>query len=451
MLSGFKLVLSSNVWQSKLKFSEVLSLNRKILSIEISNVVGCHEALVRLFHKFGPNLQSCSIKDSKIDDFTLREILRNADSLRTLTLSEVVVIKKLPAINPVSMRKLKNLTIYHCDWSIMKFITAQLKSLDVKSYLDEGASKSSFINFLAQQRLLKELSLRGTSARTLFQQDDIVVNSSFSLEKFQLDHDFGKNSDAVNWHLTAFLSLHVETLKNVEIIGPNCEHINGFAIANLTNLEVLAIDVRGLPKDLEFYEFMEREPNTQLKQLSLRGFFVHPQAIKRILLKFPAIEKLELNDWGNGNAVSDMLDFVSKNFPNLQQLSVTDISTSENIKFSALTNLSVTYIRNAGKLMQFIARNTSVETLKVGLIYIGQVTMNFVNEIKDLGNVKHVAFGGNKKALSNIFELMKKHETPESLKTLELSLISDEKLAMNSGKAKKFYFPIAKTTKFEVI
>lgn len=244
--------------------------------------------------------------------------------------------------------------------------------------------------------------------------------------------------------------MHSDTLRSVEIIGPNCEHINGFIISNMENLESLSIDVRGLPKDIEFYEMLERDKNMKLKELSLRGFFVHSHAIKRILLKYPAIEKLELNDWRTGHSTAELLNFVSKNFPNLKILSVTDISTGENIKFSSLSNLSVNYIRNTSKLMEFIVDNSSVKTLKVGLIYIGQITKNFVEELKRLKNVRHLAFGGNGKALNNILEMMKKQDLPETLKTLELSLISNENSALNSGKAMKFYFPIEINSKFEI-
>jgi hypothetical protein len=200
LLKNYKLVLSSEVWQSQSKFSEVLSLERKILSIEINGVVGCHQAMVKIFQKFGENLRTCTINGAKIDDFTMKEVLKCADCLESLTLSEVKIVKKLPAFGrPVSMRKLKNLVIYHCDWSIVQFLAAQLTSLDIKSYLDEGAEKRRVVNFLGQQTALKELSLRGTSARSIFQQDDVVSNCRFDLVKFQLDHDFGKNSDSVNW------------------------------------------------------------------------------------------------------------------------------------------------------------------------------------------------------------------------------------------------------------
>lgn len=251
-------------------------------------------------------------------------------------------------------------------------------------------------------------------------------------------------------HLTAFLSLHIDSMKNIEIIGPNCQHVCGFIISNMENLEVLSLDVRGLPKDPEFYEILENDKNTKLKELSLRGLFVQNNAIQKILLKYPAIEKLELNDWRNVQT-ADMLDFVSKNFPNLKKLSINEISTCENIKFSALNNLTVNYIRSTRKLKQFIIKNSSVNTLKIGLIYIGQVTKDFIDDVKEFKNVNHLSFGGNGKALYNIFEMMKKEDFPRTLKTLELSVVSNENSSWNSGKATKFYFPIEKNTKFELM
>lgn len=168
-------------------------------------------------------------------------------------------------------------------------------------------------------------------------------------------------------------------------------------------------------------------------------------------MRYPSIKKLELNDWGNGLEASDMLNFISRNFPQLHQLSITEISSGESLQFSALTNLSVTYIRNTKKLVQFIMRNSSVDTLKVGLVYIGQVTNNFIDELNRLKNLKHLTFGGNGTALKSILELMKSKRSPNSLRSLELSLITGEKLTVSSGKAMKFYFPIEKTTKLEVI
>lgn len=450
MLKNFKLKLSGDgFWQSKTKLGEVLSLRRKIHSFEFSNVSGCHDALTRIVSRFGVNLRSLTIADAKVDDFTLREVLKGAEQLESLVLAEVKVVKKLPAINPVNMYKLKALKIIHCDWGIVKFMNCLVSTLELKSYLDEGA-RAPMISFLANQYKLKALTLRGTSARSLFQQDDLVGDCSFCLEMFHLEQDFGKNSDNVNWHCTMFLSLHVDSLKDVEISGPNQSNISGFVISNLEKLRSLSIDVRGLPKDLEFYEMLEEHPNYVLKELSLRGFFIHPTAIRRIIQKYPAIEKLELNDWGQGQVATDMLDFISLNFPKLKKLSVTEMSSSTCVKFSCLKNLSVTYIRSTAKLVQFMVHNPSVETLKIGLVYIGQVTSSFIEQLKCLDNVKHIGFGGCGSALKLVHDNMKTENPPENLKTLELSLISNENSALRSGKILKFYFPIKESSKFEI-
>lgn len=445
MLKDFKLKLSSEVLQSRAKLQEVLQLKRIHHTIEIAGVTGCHDALLRVIRRFAFTLRSLTISNSRIDDFILREVLKSAESLDSLCLSEVVILKKLPAINPVNMLSLKSLKIRHCDWAIFKFMNAQITSLELKSYLDEG-SRSNLISFLTRQCKLKELMLKGTSARTIFQQDEVVANCNFCLDKFSLEQDFGKNSDNVNWHCTAFLSLHCETLENVEISGPHCGHISGFAISNLDNLFSLVLDVRGLPKDEDFYDAMEQNPNYKLKDLSLRGFFVQPEAIKKIVLKYPSIVKLELNDWGQLLNAADMLGFVSRNFPKLQKLSITEITN--NVKFEALKNLRVQYIRNTGKLAQFVLENPSVETLKVALVYIGQITSKFIEELE---HVKYLSFGGNEKALSSILELIKK-KTPEGLQTLELlSLKNEDKSAFPSGRALKFHVPIEITSKFDLL
>lgn len=345
------------------------------------------------------------------------------------------------------MRNLKNLTVNHCDWNIIKFIKAQLRSLNLKSYLDEG-QRGHMVAFLTQQYLLTDLTLRGTSPKVLFQQDDLVLDCNFPLRDFRLEHYFGKNSDSVNWHITAFMSLHVETLKNVEISGPHCEHLNSFSVANLGNLDSLTIDVRGLPKDEDFYETLLDEPNESLSELSLRGFFGHQEHIKKILMKYPAIERLELSDWSNGNHLPDMLEFISHNFPRLRKLSITEISSNQHAKFAALKDLKVTFIKNPEKFVQFLAFNPSITSFSVGLLYIEQVTPEFMNKLKQLEHVNHITFNGNAKALARAFELMKTSSSNGSLKSLELAVIADEKSQTNPPKGKKFYFPIDKALKF---
>lgn len=423
-------------------------MKRKLQILEIADVKGCHDLLFRIFKKLGPTLQSLTIAgDSKLDDFTLREILRNCESIESLVLSEVVIVKKLPAIQPVNMRSLKSLTISHCDWGVIKFINAQLTSFDVKSYVDEGSARGNVFSFLAQQNQLKDLKLRGTSSRTLFMQDEIVTSCCFDLRNFHLEHDFGKNSDNVNWHITAFLSLHVESLRKVEISGPNYEHIIGFAIANLDHLESLAIDVRSLPRNEQFYENLQQEPNTRLKKLSLRGFFVQPDAIKKILKKYRAIESLELNDWGAGAIVSELLTLSSKLYPSLTDLSISEISSGSVAKFESMTSFSVTCVRIPTKFMQFIKANPSIETLKIGLVYIGMVTPGFVEKLKNLKSIKSLVFGGTETALQIILEMMKASRTPTNLKTLQLSLVTDEKSLASSEKICKYFFPIHKHAK----
>lgn len=448
-MSRFKLTLNSDVWNSKRKIHEVLSLERKHQTLEILNFEGHHDELTKVINNFASSLRKLVIADTKIDDFTLREILRRAESLEHLVLSDVSVIRKIPAINPVSLRKLTSLSVHHCDWAILKFINAQVTSFELKSYIDEG-SRNETIQFLANQCKLKVLKLRGTSARFIFQQDEIIDSCNFSLESFLIDHEFGKSSDNVNWHLTAFLSLHTTTLKNIEITGPHSEHVTGFAIANLDNLETLAIDVRGLPKNEEFYDFLENDPCKTLKEFSIGGFFAHTESVKKILKKYPAIEKLSLNDWRSGGAGSKILTYVAAIFPNLKDLSITEMTNNENVYFAALKKLSVSYVRYSDKLFKFLERNSSISTFKVGIVYTGQITPSFFDELKSLPHIQHIGFGGNRKALSMILDILKTENSTKSLKTLELSITCADKIvALTATKALKLYFPINKNFEFD--
>lgn len=436
LLKNIKLKLSKEKpWQWKLP--EITAINRKLLTVEVSDIsepVLSHGPLVHVSKHFGNSLKIFHMSHCDIDDHTFREILRNSLVLEELSLTEVKINKRLPVWQTVSMRKLKKITVVHCDWSIFLLVKAQIKNLSVNSYLDEG-SRNHLADFLMVQYKLEHLALNGTSARVLFQKNDVTRETHFNLKSFHLNHGYGKNSTNANWNITSFLAIHEDSLIEIEISGPHCDHINAFIIANLNNIERLQIDARSLPKYPEFYEIIESSDQGALKELSLRGFFSNQEAIKKILMKYPALEKLELLDWGK-NDVGQLICFISKQFPDLKQLSITEVGHSDINKFKSLKDFSVTYIRELTPLRKFIKFNQTIERLKIGLIYIGQASSDFFRDLRDLENVKHLSCGGNRKALNSIM-LSVEQNKPKNLKTLELSLISDDITVPSHGKSIK--------------
>lgn len=244
------------------------------------------------------------------------------------------------------------------------------------------------------------------------------------------------------------MSLHVETLKHARISGPYCDIINSFAISNFDNLDSLAIDARGLPKDDDSFEFMECKPNINLKALKLYGFFLHPEMNKKVLKKYPAIEKLELNEWGNGSSSLNLLKFVSTNCTQLRELLIgsrNDFPTDSNINFSSLQILRVKIISNVENLLQFITRNTSIERLSINVVNQKQITSSFIEQLKQLGHLRHLSFLGNGEVMKAIFELMRKGNSPTGLEVLQLHVLP-EASAASSSKIVQFYFPISSTT-----
>lgn len=436
ILRKFKLKLDSNFWLPKVKLLRLLSLQRHHNTIELSDVVEAHSVLITVFQKFGPKLRSLKISNLKIDDFTLREVLQSSSHLEELFLSEVTIIRKLSTVNPINVVSLKSLTLQHCDWFIFKFFSkSQVTSLTINNYMNEGI-RSYLVHFLSKQNGLKELTLHGTSSRVLFQHNDINENCNYNLNTFQMGRGFGRNSDSVNINIVNFLNLNAETLKNVEISVPNCEHISAFILTNLSNITSLTLDVRGLPRDNTFYQaLVQEEPNQQLEALKLCGLFFQLKFIKIILMKYPAIKSLELDDWSNATSESDMLNFASVYFPNLQHLLITEISNGNNVRFAALKDLRVTNIRSIQNLINFIMMNRSVEALKIGFVYIGQIS-HFIEELLKLRHVHHLSFSGSETALRMILNLIHM-DASKTVKTLELSL-SYEK----SRKAIKLFYPI---------
>lgn len=436
LLKRFKLKLARDFWQSKQTavtsrhshHEQLLGLRRKYSTIEISDAVDSHTILCEIFGKFGHHLRTLVISNSTLDDFTFLTILKCASFLEELCMSEVAIERKLPAINPISIVHLTSVTIHHTNWLVFKFlIRSQISSLQINNYLNEGEeTRIHLVHMLSNQYRLSELSLYGTSFKTLFRNSDFNDIWNYQLSKFHVGCGFGKNSDAVDSNLMNFLIANSETLSDVEITIPNCEEVVAFTLLNLGNITSLTLDVGRLPKDHRFYATLANsEPNLQLKHLKLIGFFCQSAFVKVILNKYPAITNLELDDWSHTTTESNTLNFVSKKLPQLQQLFVPEISTknADMLRFSALKQLNVSCIRDTPNLVNFLRKNSSIEIFKVGLVYMEQISS--LSQFIDLAQVQHLSFTGSTKSLRMILDLVQRN-TPKSLKTLELSLLSHE-------------------------
>jgi len=438
LLSIFTLRLDfSAMWQTK----DLLGMKRRLTTIELSNITESHQLiLLNIGSTFGHHLHTLRLFSCKIDDHILRELLKNTPLIEKLELSEVSVVKKLPAdrIRGVSLWRLKSLSLHHCDWKILDFINCQVTNFEIKSYLDEG-KRGPAVDFLLNCHGLENLSLLGTSARMIFQHDEVSRESSFNLKVLRLSFDFGRNCSAVDWNIITFLSVQEESLLHIDISGPNCEQINSYVIANMNQIKTLAIDTRSLPKDISFYEFLKQNLCTSLKSLSLRGFFVHLESIKRVALKYPALEKIELDEWGSSSMTnsSELLVFIAKYFPRLKQLAVTDITSADNIRFTELKKLSVNYITKS--LLRFIVSSCpSIVNLKIGLIYIGQVNPSLIDDLKCI-KISHLSLAGSRTALKKLLQMLPQEIS--RLKALEFNILHSEAKS-ERVKSLKLKFPL---------
>lgn len=412
---------------------------RKYSTIELIDIgASSHNALTKVFEKFGPYLRTLTILSSKLDDFTILTILRCSPYLKELCVSEVTIEQKLPAVNPVSIVHLKTVTIHHTSWLIFQFLArSQITSLLINNYVDEVEStRMNLVRMLSNQYRLKVLMLHGTSSKMLFKNGDLNNIRNFHLTKFHISSGFGQNSEAVGKNIVNFLTSHGETLDDVEISTPNSERIAMFALRNLENLTSLALHVGKLSKDPMFYELLgDIEPNFRLKHLKLSGFFVEPEFVKSFLCQYPALVHLELDDWSNTTFISKIFKFVAETFPHLQKLFVPGISNEDDVQsFSSLKELHVSYIRNVENLIDFIRQNNSLEALKIGLVNVEQIPS--ICRLLKFAPVQRMSFAGNSESLKKIFDFVQAN-TPEKLKTLELSLILHENYFKLSNTVRK--------------
>lgn len=438
-MKKFKLKLTKELWRSQ---SDLLLLRRKHSTIELVDVsVNWHSLLSKIFEKFGPFLRALFIYHSTLDDFTLLTILKYSSVLEELFVSELEIEQKLPTINPISIVRLTSVSIHHTNWLIFKFLSrSQISSLLINNYLNEGeGTRGHLVSMLSYQYRLKELILHGTSSKTLFRDGDLNGSWNNFLTKFHIASGFGKNSDVVDSNIADFLILNGKSLRNVELSIPNCEQITVFVILNLHNITSLTLDVGRLPKDTSFYQLLvETEPNCQLKHLKLSGFFsLQADFVKVILNHYPAIVNLELDDWSDKISNSNTLKFLDDKCTHLQQLFIPAISKSANeVKFRGLKQLHVSYVRGIDNLIKFVQQNSSLDSLKIGLVYIEQIQS--ICKLMQQTRLQHLSFAGSAESLKLILDFIRVN-TLRSLKTLELSLISHENYSQFSSISRKTF------------
>lgn len=453
-----RLKLSRDFWQSSQNAEDLLRSQCNYSAIEIADVsVGSrgaqasHYTVADIFKKFGSSLRTLIISNLVIADFSFITILINAPSLEELHLCKVKIHKKLPINVPAKLERLKSITLASSDWLVFQFlIRSQITSLKISSYLDEGEdARANLLYMLSMQSRLRELMLYGTAGRTLFE-SNVFAEWLESLDTFRMAKGFGKNSNAVERNIINFLKANNEKLRTVEITILNCEPIIGFALVNMRNVTSLTLDVRELPDDQTFHnDWVKTEPNLQLKHLKLTGFGSKSAFFIFILKKCPAITKLELHDSNNTISDSDILKFLSTNFPDLEHLFMPEINKYADVaKFHALNSLHVKEIRDTPNLANFIRLNSSIETLKVGVVYPHGKPA--IRRLLELTTIHHLSFCGMTETLRMVLDLIET-EPPKGLKTLELTLLRHEEFPIcfetnPSQRTVKLHFTDSPTT-----
>lgn len=413
-MKKLKLKLTNELWKSK---HEIMGLKRKHSSIEMVEIpVGSHSVLKTIFEKYGPQLRRLSIYRCTLDDFTLITILKLSPFLQELFVSEVDIQRKLPEINPTNIVHLRSVSIHNTNWLIFKFLSrSQITSLLIKNRCDEGIdTRDILVSMLSYQYRLSELTLYGTSSKTLFEYNNL--NNAWNnrcLSKFRIVC-YSEKYHPVDSNVAEFLMLNNESLKHVVIATSKCVPIIQSTLPKLDNLKSLTLDVGSLVLDC------------QSKHVKMGGSVIDPTFARTVLEKFPSVGNLELDDWRNSPSTANMLPYVANNLPHLQELFITTICENlDQLNFTALQKLHIVYIPMNGmkSLLSFIEKTTSLNTLKIGLVHIGQVKS--ICKIIEHTKIQHLSFAGNAKNLKTIFDFIRQ-STPKVLRTLELCIRSNE-------------------------
>lgn len=400
-MKKFKLVLANN-YSSRICFpilwnheiNELMKFERKYQAIEVNlrgeNAV---EDFVKFTEKLGSNVRQLEAYDCTLTERNFKDIFENLPKLEKLILSRVNIKfnTEITETSPVELKSLKSLKLEICQWELLNFIDAELKSLKVLGMTHYPIEP--LMRFMLKLRKLESFQLGKSAYEKIFQLSP--VKFPFQLKKLKISSStcaFEYFFPEMPKNFNVFLNEHCKNIENFLCLSPMIPAIYKTIFSSFLSLNSLEIHIFSLPNNLKMYESFKSL--RFLKTLKIRGTFESFQLAEAMLGNCSEIETLEVMD--DELIIPNLLPFIAVNNFKLKFLSMFNFkSFISEVEFGNLKALELQEVNpeNCDALVEFLLRNKKIEVLK--LRWTKNVTKGQVEFLASMKPVKLLCSSSN--------------------------------------------------------
>lgn len=355
-------------------------------------------------------------------------LLSKMQLLETLVLTDLQIdFTNFDGLQPLTLPKLKRLTVASNDWQLLNFITAR----ELKEFSDSTRCKTTdqalipyLADFLEKSEKLEKLRLRASVFKSL---SEAISRFKFSLKCFEL-HGRYKDlvSDEFNDSVCEFLIAQAHSLTSLYFNTSGIhfdDDVHQTIFEHLKNLSSLSLDVYGLsPTETEFYT----NQILSLHDIKITGNIEDSETLEKTLQNSPNLKSLTLDF----EIKSHVFNYLNEFNPILEHLFVGafNCTVTEQLFFEDLKSLSVLRVDNLPQFLQFVSKCCSIEEVVVRNVDNGKINRNAVLDLLKRGSLRHLKFGGEIKKLRPIYDMLKMNFG--SLQSLEMETTGARKIGL---------------------
>lgn len=359
------------MWQYQINLSlglvnqSAVVSNRDILSLIVSKPA--HLQIPHIQSKFN-RIKCLSLKDNQFDKVELTSCFKQLKELEELSFESVKLCDetRTETVEPAKLCNLKILKLKYSDERLFStFETSNLATCHIHN-LESQSDPSNILDFLINQKLLKDLKLVGTLGR------NFLLDERIQLLKCRLKRLKFAKTNLVDTEkcLIEFLKQSFNTLEHLAIKNPTSLIVDEFVLLHMSELKSLQV-VAQLPSENERF-FKKIEPNYHIRNLKIFGRILHFRPFSKVKFLFESVPDLKSLDISKLSGEPKLVKLLPLFYtghlvgdkPSLTELrcfTVTEIAR-ERVSYNSLKSLHVARIDNENLFNGFVAQN--FETLE---------------------------------------------------------------------------------------
>lgn len=410
-MNKFVLSIQPNVFTSAQrepteKFQKIMSLKRhfKNVSVDVLNGVEIDDsANVQLMSVIGlhvTNLIRCDIQISFMPSEVIMKLLEQLPDLEELALN-IRHITEYPSVSiePVTLKKLKKLRVSQA-WNVLQFLNApSLVDLEAHGSVNKLTTKSLELFLKASTKiesLLVDLSIF----------DEIDYDLSFKLKNLVCLNFVVKYGENVE----KFLLSQAATIEKFEAACESSE-LHEIVFTKFRRLKIIKLSFYCLSVSI----CRQLKPLLLVTEVECSEGFISEAAMQAVLGNCPELVKLK---YQQNRDIPNYLNFIAQHNRKLEVLWIPTIS-AESTRFECLKELILEIIEEDGRLIAFLERNLTIETLHIRNLRENDIGIRCFDILIHGTGLKHVQIIGSDLAVDDVYERIK--QGFGTWKTLQLS------------------------------